>query len=71
MATTPLATRITELEDAIHELATNKVAEYRIDGKAYTYWDLDDLRALLGQYRREERRAATGGITYAKWVRQT
>lgn len=58
-ATTPLATRISEVETAIHTLATNKVAEYFINGKRFRYHDLEALRAYLTGLRGEQ--AATSG----------
>jgi len=69
MATKSLAVRIDELEDAIHELAVNKVEEYYIGPTRVRYYDLDRLESELARLKREQRAATTGGITYAKWVR--
>ena len=60
MATKSLSVRITELEDAIHELAVNRVESYSTPtGQSFTYHDLPMLRDLLKSYRAEA--SATAG----------
>jgi len=60
MATLSLATRITQLEDAIHQLAVNLVASYSVGEKQLKYHDLPSLRAELAILKQEQKASSAG-----------
>ena len=44
------AAMATAIDEAIYALVSGKIAEYRINGKTFTYQELDALRALRHEY---------------------